>query len=55
MVLKAISFNRRALEENFEPYIGETLDIVAKLTLNLLQSIPPDTDAVSMVSYCNLL
>jgi len=55
MILKSITFNRKIVEDNFEPYIKDTIIETISVIKRLLAQIPPDSSDVSYVTYANLL
>ena len=55
MVLKALGFNRRILEDNFHPYILETIQMSMGLMKKILEQLQPDSIEVTYVTYANLL
>jgi hypothetical protein len=55
MILKSLTFNRKILEDNFDPYIKDTIIETVKIIKRLLAQIPPDSNDVSFVTYANLL
>ena len=55
MILKSLSFNRKILEDNFDPYIKDTIIETTNIIFRLLSKIPPDSVDVSFVTYANLL
>ena len=55
MILKSLTFNRKILEDNFDPYIKDTIIETMSIIKRLLDQIPPDSSDVSFVTYANLL
>lgn len=55
MLIKALTFHKKALEENFEPYIHDIVKDTMRITKNLLEEIPPDSNEVKFITYANLL
>lgn len=55
MILKSLSFNRKILEDNFDPYIKDTIIETVSIIKRLLAQIPADSSEVSFVTYANLL
>ena len=55
MVLKALTFNRKVLEDNFNPYIIETVEVTMQIVRKILEEIPPDSNQVGYTTYSNLL
>ena len=55
MILKSLSFNRKILEDNFDPYIKDTIIETVSIIKRLLGQIPADSSDVSFVTYANLL
>jgi hypothetical protein len=55
MILKSLSFNRKILEDNFDPYIKDTIIETVSIIKRLLAQIPADSSDVSFVTYANLL
>lgn len=55
MVFKSLNFNKRILEDNFNPYIFETVNEAMNVTKTMLEQIPPDCMEVNYVTYSNLL
>jgi hypothetical protein len=55
MILKALSFNRKVLEENFNPYILDTIHVTVDIIKKILDLVPPDSNEVDYVTYANLI
>lgn len=55
MLLKALTFHKKGLEENFEPYILDIVKDAMRITKSLLEEIPPDSTEVKFITYANLL
>lgn len=55
MILKALSFNRKVLEENFNPYILDTIHVTVDIIKKILDQVPPDSNEVDFVTYANLI
>lgn len=55
MVLKCLTYNRKILEDNFDPYIKDTIKETVSIVKNLLDTINPESNEVTIVSYANLL
>jgi len=55
MLLKALTFNKNGLEDNFDPYIHDIVKDTMRITKCLLEEIPPDSSEVKFVTYANLL
>jgi hypothetical protein len=55
MLLKALTFHKKGLEDNFDPYILDIVKDTMRITKTLLEEIPPDSTEVKFVTYANLL
>ena len=55
MLLKALTFNKKGLEDNFDPYIHDIVKETMRITKSFLEEIPPDSTEVKFVTYANLL
>jgi hypothetical protein len=55
MLVKALTFHSKCLEDNFDPYIHDILKDVIRITKGLLEEIPPDSAEVKFITYANLL
>jgi hypothetical protein len=55
MLIKALTYNKKVLQDNFEPYIIDIVKEVMQIAKNLLDEIPPDSNEVKFVTYANFL
>ena len=55
MLLKALTFHKKGLEDNFEPYIHDIVKDTMRITKSLLEEISPESTEVKFVTYANLL
>jgi len=55
MLIKALTYHRKSLEDNFEPYIYDIVKETLRITKSLLDELPPDSSEVKFVTYANLL
>ena len=55
MLIKALTYHKTSLEDNFEPYIYDIVKETLRITKSLLDELPPDSSEVKFVTYANLL
>ena len=55
MLIKALTYHKKSLEDNFEPYIYDIVKETLRITKSLLDELPPDSSEVKFVTYANLL
>ena len=55
MLIKALTFHKKGLEENFEPFIIDIVKDAIRITKCLLEEIPPDSTEVKFITYANLI
>ena len=55
MLIKALTYYKKSLEDNFEPYIYDIVKETLRITKSLLDELPPDSSEVKFVTYANLL
>ena len=55
MLLKALTFHKKGLEDNFEPYIHDIVKDTMRISKSLLEEISPESTEVKFVTYANLL
>jgi hypothetical protein len=55
MVLKALTFNKKSLDENFDSSIKDLLKESQKALQSVLDKIQPDDASIKLTTYANLI
>jgi hypothetical protein len=55
MLIKALTYNKKVLEDNFDPYIIDIVKDAISISKDLLEEIPPDSNEIKFLTYANLL
>jgi hypothetical protein len=55
MLVKSLTFHKKCLEDNFDPYVHDILKEIMNIAKSMLEELPPDSTDVKFITYANLL
>jgi hypothetical protein len=55
MLIKALTFNRKIMEESFNPFILDSIKESIRVELKIFENVSPLTNTINIISYANTL